>query len=71
MITPALKDLDRKRKREYQKHQKSTKWSSLNNAFIVKAKKEKETYRRKIVDDLRTSQPGKWYSKLKKMAGIA
>ena len=63
-----LKKLDRKRKREYIKHKKSKKWQYLNSKFEEKCSEEKEKYYINIVEDLKTSQPGQWYSKLKRMS---
>ena len=56
-----LKKLDRCRKREYFRHQKSQKWQVLNKQFLDELKLAKESYRKKILDDLKTSKPGQWY----------
>ena len=63
-----LKKLDRRRKREYIKHKKSKKWHFLNSKFEEKFSEEKEKYYTNIVEDLKISQPGQWYSKLKRMS---
>ena len=68
-ITRTLKQLDRKRKREFSKNQKSPKWKHLNKLFEDKCKTEKENYYSNIVRDLKTSNPGQWYSKIKRMSG--
>ena len=68
-FTNKLKILDRKRKREYYKHQKSDLWKALNLQFSEDCKKAKEDYKNKIVDDLKTTNPKKWYSKVKRMSG--
>ena len=68
-FTNKLKILDRKRKREYYKHQKSDLWKALNLQFLEGCKKAKEDYKNKIVDDLKTTNPKKWYSKVKRMSG--
>ena len=68
-FTEKLKVLDRSRKREYFRHQKSPKWHILNKQFLTSLKLAKESYRKKILDDLKTSKPGQWYSKIKRMTG--
>ena len=65
-----LKDLDRKCKREYQKHQKSEKWGNLRSIFKLKCKIAKKKYYEKTVHDLKTSNISQWYSKVKRMGGV-
>ena len=66
-VTPEIKDIDRKKKREYVKHRKSEKWKRLNSEFHTKCKQAKNSYYTNIVEDLKTSNPSQWYSKLKRM----
>ena len=68
-ISLHLKNLDRKRKREFYKNKKSPKWEKLNTEFVEKSNQEKRKYYENIVQDLKTSNTGKWYSKLKRMSG--
>ena len=68
-FSKSLKILGRKRKREFCKNHKSQKWKDLNSEFIEKCKNEKANYYRNIVHDLKTSNPGRWYSKVKRMTG--
>ena len=68
-MTLELKQLDRKRKREFFKHQRSPKWKILNDEFLEKCTSEKQKYHENIVSDLKGSNPGKWFSKVKRMAG--
>ena len=68
-VSDRLKKLDRKRKREFHKNHKSTKWVFLNNLFEEMSCKDKETYQTNSVEDLKTSKPGEWYSKVKRMTG--
>ena len=65
---PAIKDLDRKCKREYNKHRKSKRWKYLNTKFEQMCSNAKSNYYRNIVEDLKTSNPGQWYSKLKRLS---
>ena len=64
-----LKQLDRRQKREYYKHNKSNHWKELNKIFLEKCKKAKEYYYKNIVEDLKESDSRKWHSKLKRMTG--
>ena len=45
------------------------KWEKLNRQFLEKSDLEKHNYYENIVQDLLTSNTGKWYSKLKRMSG--
>ena len=67
-INPQIKKFDRKRKREYTKNKKSLKWKYLNDMYNEKLTEAKEKYYNNIVKDLKTSDVGKWYSKLKRMS---
>ena len=70
-VDSKLKKLDRQRKREYNKRKKSDKWVyRLNKAFLEKADQLKQYYYSNMVEDLKTSNPGQWYSKLKRMSSI-
>ena len=62
--------MDRKQKREFFKNGKSHKWRHLNKIFEEKCTEEKANYYNNIVKDLKTSKPGQWYSKVKRMSGI-
>ena len=68
-FSKCLKRLDRARKREFFKHQKSEKWVKLNQEFLQKCSEEKEKYYKNIVQDLKESNISQWYSKVKRMAG--
>ena len=63
-ITPELKDISRKKQREFFKHRKSSKWRNLNKLFEEKSELAKKSYYTNIVEDLKNSHPGQWYSKL-------
>ena len=68
-VTSKIKQLDRLQKREFSKNQQSEKWTKLNSLFLKKCDEEKKKYAEKIVSDLKSSNPSKWYSKLKRMSG--
>ena len=64
-----LKILDKRRKKEFAKNYKSDLWTKLNDEFLQKCSKAKESYYNNMVSDLKESNPGKWHSKLKRMSG--
>ena len=68
-VSAELKTLHRRVKREYYKNKKSEKWSILNKEYLERCLLEKEKYYQNIVADLKTSNPSKWYSKVKRMCG--
>ena len=68
-VTENIKRLDRLQKREFYKNHQSVKWKRINSEFLEKCSEEKEKYFTNIVSDLKTSNPSKWYSKLKRMTG--
>ena len=67
-MNPELVKLDRKRKKEYNRNMKSTKWKELNSKFEERASEAKNLYYKNMVEDLKTSKPGQWYSKIKRMS---
>ena len=67
-MTPELNHLDRRRKREFRKHRKSSKWNLLNSKFEEKSEVAKQSYYLNMIQDLKESNPGQWYSKLKRMS---
>ena len=66
-ITHKLKVLDRKRKRIFHKERRSEKWKRMNIFFKKEVKKAKTHFYKSTVEDLKTKNPGQWYSCLKKM----
>ena len=67
-ITPEIKELARKKAREFSKHRRSPKWKALSALFEKKCNKARSSYYTNIVSDLKNSNPGQWYSKLKRMS---
>jgi hypothetical protein len=66
-ITPDLKYLDRRKKREYRKNGQSSKYAQLKQKFDRKYQKAAEKYILKNVTELKQSDPGKAYTILKRM----
>ena len=52
------------------KNHKSQKWVNLNEKYLCQIKKAKVSYSKKIVGDLKTSNPSQWYSKIKRMSNM-
>ena len=65
-----LKNLKRKKAREYQKHRKSIKYKKLEELYQQELSKSKSSFYRKQISRLRKSKPGKWYSELKKLTNF-
>ena len=59
--------MSRKKRREYDKNWKSPKWKTLEDLFNTKCEIATITYYENIVSELKNSNPGQWYSKLKRM----
>ena len=66
-ITKELKEIDRKKKREYQKRGKTRKYLILRNLFRKKYKSEAQKYVDKTMTDLKESKPGRMYGFLKRL----
>ena len=67
-MTPELKTLDRKRKRQYQKHRRNEKYTHLNSKFEEKSELAKSNYYKNMIEDIKISNPGQWYSKFKRIS---
>ena len=66
--TEKMKRLKRKKSREYRKHRKSLKWKELNLKFKKELSSAKKNHYKNIVKDLQMSNPGRWYSILKRIS---
>jgi hypothetical protein len=67
-ITPQIKTLIRRRKREFTKHRRSSKWKDLNHKVIDKIESAKSKYYSNMVEDIKISNEKQWYSKLKRIS---
>ena len=67
-ITPQIKTLIRRRKREFTKHRRSAKWKGLNEKVINKIESAKSKYYSNMVEDIKSSNDKQWYSKLKRIS---
>ena len=66
-MTPELKTLNRKIKREFFKNRKSKKWQFLRNKFKKKKRYIVKNFYQKFVNELKESDPSKWYSIAKRI----
>ena len=66
-ITQEIKVIDRKRRREYDKHGKSQKYLALNTVYERKLKAAKQSYLNRNVRALLDTEPGRAYSILKRL----
>ena len=61
-ITSEIKDISRRKQREFSKHRRSFKWKTINELFNEKCETAKSSYYTNIVSDLKNSNPSQWYS---------
>ena len=66
-ITKEIKVIDRRRRREYEKHGKSTKYLQLKSTYDRKLKAATQNYLNKNVRALMETQPRKAYNVLKRL----
>ena len=59
--TPELKNLDKKRKKEFQKHRRSGKYQHLNRKYKQKCRNAKKNFYKNFIQDLKISNPRQWY----------
>ena len=64
-VNNEIKKMDRSMKREFRKHKKSDKWTTMKEKFEEKCKQAKQSYSKNIVNDLKMSNPSQWHSKIK------
>ena len=66
-ITNELKQLDRKKKREWKRNGKSPRYKNLVKEFKEKYKCAASNFLKKNVSEMKKSKPGKAYSTLKRL----
>ena len=69
-MTPELKTLSRQIKREFFRNRKSPKWSRLKKEFKTKKKKAIRTFHSNFVNELKFSDPRKFYQLCKKIGAV-
>ena len=65
-----LKQLKRKKSREYHKHRNSLKYKKLEEIYQKKLSIAKKSFYNKQVRKLKKSKPGRWYAELKKLTNF-
>ena len=70
-LTPELKTLSRKIKKEFFRHRRSRKWKKLKTEFKSKKKVSIQKFHKHFVTDLKSSDPGKFYKMCKKIGAIS
>ena len=66
--TSEIREISRRKKREFFKRRRSPKWKKLITLLKEKCDQAKSSYYKNIVSDLKSSKPGQWYSKLKRIS---
>ena len=64
-ITPELKSLSRKIKKEYYRNKKSPKWRKLKKEFKLKKRKRIKSFHSNFVTELKSVDPSKFYTMCK------
>ena len=66
-MTPKLKILNRKFKREYFENRKSVKWKKLKNRFKKQKRNSVRNFYSNFVSEMKETNPSKWYSLAKRL----
>ena len=66
-MNPGLKSLHRKVQREFFKHRQSNKCKKMKRKFKKEKRKAVKTFYSKFVDNLKLTEPGKWYKMAKQI----
>ena len=69
-ISHKLKQVDRRRKREYHRNRKSEKWHRMNSQFKNLVKVAKKDFYQTMTKDLLSKNTSQWYSSLKRMTNF-
>lgn len=69
-FNPELKQIHRKMQREFYKKRKSPKWKKLKKMFKKLKKKSVKSVYSKFVNELKSTDPGKWYQMAKRIGAV-
>ena len=69
-MNPELKQLQRKVQREFFKNRQSKKWKKLKKVFKKLKKKSIRNFHTNFVNELKSTDPGKWHKLAKKIGAI-
>ena len=66
-MTPQLKNINRKTKREFYRNRKSPKWKKLKRKFKLLKRNTVKNFYSEFVSELKHTNPAKWYSMAKRL----
>ena len=66
-MTDKLKKFSKKKERIFWKERRSERWKIINKKFQKMIKDAKQTFNTEMVEELKVTNPGRWYSQLKRM----
>ena len=66
-MTDKLKKFAKKKERIFWKERRSERWKILNKNFQKMVKDSKQSFYSDMVEELKVTNPGRWYSQLKRM----
>ena len=69
-MSPTLKTLHRRMQREFFKHNKRKKWRKLKSSYKKLKRKSVKSYFSNFVNELKATNPGKWYGMAKKIGAV-
>ena len=69
-FTPELKQIHRKMQREYYKKRRSPKWLKLKKSFKALKRKSIKSFYSGFVNELKSTNPGKWYQMAKRIGAL-
>ena len=69
-MNPSLKALHRQVQREFFKNRQSSKWKKLKAKFKRGKRKAVKSFYSKFVNELKVSDPGKWYQMAKRVGAV-
>jgi hypothetical protein len=70
-MSPSLKQINRKMKREFYKHRRSPKYRKLKAKFKKMKRKAVKTFYSSFVSDLKITDPSKWFSMAKRIGALS
>ena len=69
-FTPELKQIHRKMQREFYKNRRSAKWKKLKKSFKRLKRKSVKSFYSGFVNELKSTNPGKWYQMAKRIGAV-
>ena len=69
-MNPSLKVLHRQVQREFFKNRQSKKWKKLKSKFKKKKRKAVKLFYSKFVNELKETDPGRWYKMAKQIGAV-